>query len=138
MLFIDDGKTQSIELDGFLNHSMRSDHQLDISALDPMIKILFLRSFDAARQQGDGNLQRFDHSMEIEVVLFYQYLCGCHDGSLITALDHIKAGKQRDDCFSASHITLDESVHGMGSFQILLDLLPHPVLSTCELEGQSI
>src|SRR4030042_2182024 len=121
MLLIDDGEAQVMKFNCLLDDSVGPDHHLNIPILNPLIKILSLRTFDTAGQESHPNFQWLQPSMKIKKMLFCQNLGGRHNGSLIAALNHTEASQKGDNGLTASHISLDQSIHGMGLFQILLD-----------------
>src|SRR5512136_1901630 len=127
-----------MEFDRLLNHGMSPDHQLDLSLLNALIKVLFFCTLDAAGQKGHLRSQRLHPAMEIEVMLFCQNLCGGHNGSLIAALNHVETGQKGDHGLPTSHVSLNQSVHGVGPSQIPPDLVPCPLLSPGELEREEV
>ena len=128
MLFIDDGKAQATKFDLFLNHRMGSDHDLHLSPPDAVINLLPLRALDVARQQGHPNSQGFHPAVDREIMLLGQHFGRRHDGGLIAELHRPQAGQEGHNRLSASHISLNQTVHGMRFFHILHNLRQGPLL----------
>ena len=48
----------------------------------------------------------------------------------------LKGGKYGDHCLSASHISLQQTVHLMTALHVVADLRDHPFLCSCQREGK--
>src|SRR4030095_1532229 len=70
-------------------------------------------------------------------MLLGQDFCGCHERGLIAILEGKHHCHQRDNCLSASNVSLKQPVHRLSRRHIVEDLLDHPALSTRQFEWKN-
>ena len=71
-------------------------------------------------------------------VLLSEHLGGCDEGPLVACGDDLQEGDERDDCFTGTHVSLQEALHGNLARQVRPNLVDRAPLSVRQREGQAL
>ena len=74
--------------------------------------------------------------LDVLKVLLRKYFCRSHDTRLIAIANSYQSAQERNHCLSATHISLQKTIHLMAALEIVTNLSNHTFLSTSEREGE--
>ena len=74
----------------------------------------------------------FTHALIGLIMLSCKHLRRCHDCRLVAIVGGICHRKKRNDRFTGTYITLDQTIHDFSALHILFDLFPCFFLAACQ------
>ena len=89
----------------------------------------------ASGMQADTNRQMAQPFREITMMLLGENLSGCHQERIIAALQGAEDGKTGDHSLARTHITLQQTAHGVFAGKVRFDLHGHRALRVGKLEA---
>src|SRR5262245_49875100 len=90
----------------------------------------------AARAQFYANAKPLEPTMKVLKMLFRQDFGGSHQRHIKPTLQSHERGAGRDNSFSRTHVTLEQSPHGRPGPEVTPDFPEHMGLSASQLETQ--
>ncbi len=136
MLFVDDNQRERGELHAFLEQGMSADH-------DGRVPLADSRQGGGARlaglpagEQGDGDTQGFEPTLEIQRVLVGEQFGGRHERHLPAQLHRLGGGESRHQRLAAADVALYQAQHGFRVAQVLFYLTKYARLRRRQLKGQ--
>ena len=138
MLFVNDHQTKSLETNRILNDGMSADKDADLAIPQSLQDGRSTFSLDHTRQQFHTNGHILQHRAESFQVLFSQNFRWRHQAPLIAVVHSNEQEQKRHQGLSASHITLQQTVHLFPTAHIRPHLTDYPLLGIGQGEGQIV
>ena len=136
VLLIDDHETQALELDALLKQGVCADRNLRAAGREIAERANAARPRTSASDQCEIQIERREPRAEVARVLLREQFRRRHDCCLKAGLHSPDGGERGDDRLAATHVSLHEAQHWIGSAEILFDLRPRTRLCARQLEGQ--
>ncbi len=114
MLLIDDHQTQPPEANIRLDQRVRAHCQVHLAGGEGLFAPGALFCPATAGEQLHAVARSVQHAAQRESMLLGQDFCGRHERYLPAVLDDYQRRQQRHDGLAATHVTLQQTVHGMG------------------------
>jgi len=125
-----------VKIHPFLDERVGAHDHLDLAGLDPVGHLPLLRAAHAPQQQGRPESQGLGPPLDVAVVLLRENFRRRHEGRLVAVLAGCQHGRHADHRLAASHVALQQAVHGGRSCHVRADLTDHAFLGRREREGQ--
>ena len=106
VLFIDDDKAQTGELDGVLDDGMGAHEDLDGAVCETVEHLLAPFALDDACEQGHADVHVLEKGHDGLQVLFGKDLGRCHDAGLIAVVDGDEHRHEGYECLTTTHVAL--------------------------------
>ena len=132
VLLVDDGEPEPLEGDAALDEGVGADGDLHRTVGEPL----------ANRGRRTGGAHQLDaaalaeQALQVGEMLFGEELGRRHEGGLETALRREQEADRGDDRLAAADVTLQQAEHRLRAFEVVDDLLHHPLLRAGEGERQ--
>ena len=122
MLLVDHDKPEFFERDFVLNHSVRADDHVDVTAGDLFVQRRAGFAFDAPDQQADFDAKWTQECVERLCVLPRKNFSRRHEGGLVAVTRSLTRREARHHCLARADIALKQSVHRHFSLKILQNI----------------
>ena len=137
MLLVNDDQPRLRELDFLFQQSMRADDELRISLRDMAADFALAVALQRAGQQDDAVSRILQNSARGKIMLLRQNLRRRHQRDLITIFDGDDGCLKADDGLPRTHVSLQQTPHGMRLLHVVGDLFQHPLLRGCRMKWQN-
>ena len=122
----------------FLYQCMGANQYVYLAFSQPLFYFLLLACFQRAGKQFGADIHSVKHLLETRIMLAGQYFGRCHEAGLASVVQCNEYGEQCHQGLSASHISLEQSVHLSAGFHVVANLFHHPLLCIGEGERQML
>ena len=116
---------------------MSSDHQFG-TVFDCRQGFTLFFGLLFSGEPNDTDAERFQPGNNLFKVLFSQNFRRRHKRRLVACINRLAGGKRRNDGFTASDISLNQSVHGAFAAERFVNIFPDSNLGLCQLKGQGM
>ncbi len=149
MLLINDNYAKAVELDALLNQSVSANNNVDTTARQVAQHLSALFARHSSRQQFNpqwsvtkkilriGHLQIANKLFNPCKMLFGQHFGWRHNCTLMPPLHSCEHCSNRNNGFTATDISLQQSMHWMWSCKIGSDFADHSALCASETKWES-
>ena len=138
VFFVHNRKTQFLELHLIGKDRMCTHHDIRFTGSNFRKCCFFFSDFHTPVQKHGGIPELCEEIREILVVLSGQYKRRAHYGTLVSVHNHTKRCDLRHNCFTASDITLYESVHTVPQLHFFQNMTNCLVLVFCQCKRQHV
>lgn len=138
VLLVDDGKSETREAHGILYHGVSANEDVHLAGNQSFENLAPATPFDSAGEQFHTDVhvaQKLSYGFEM---LFGKYLRWCHDAGLETVAHGYEHGHERHERLAGTHIALQQTVHLLAGTHIVVYLMHHTLLRSCERKGQTL
>ncbi len=136
MLFVHDHQPDFRELHRLFQQCMGADNQMSVALSDMPPDFALAVLLERPGQQDNPIASVFQDSSRIPVVLLRQDFGGSHQRHLVTVLDGNDRGFESDNRFAGTHISLQQSPHGIRLLHVGGNFLEHVFLRVRRMKGQ--
>ena len=138
MLLINDHQPQLAELNLLLQQRVRANHQLCVALRDVPSHFALAIRFQRARQQDDAVPGILQNSPRRKIMLLRQDLGRRHQRHLATILDRDNRRLEPHNRLARSHISLQQTPHGIRLLHVRGNLFQHPLLRRSGMKRQNL
>ncbi len=150
MLLVDDRDTEAGELRVAVEERVGADEDVDLPRLQPGRDAAAFGRGRAVRQERDADGpvgeqrtgcrhgESLEQAQRAEVVLLGEHFGGCHERTLVAALDRDEQGRERNHGLARTDVALQQPVHRRGAREVVLDLGEGALLVAGEGERQPL
>ena len=122
LFLVDDDEAEILEFGLFRQDRVRADHDVDITLLQPLARLLrFLRG-DEAREAPDIEREAVEASGEVLVMLAGEQSGRCDHRDLLAVHRRDEGRAQRDLGLAEADIAADEAIHRLAAFEVGQDI----------------
>ena len=136
MLLIYNRESKIAENNIVFKQGMCSNKYADRTIFNALVHLASFSCLAASCKKSRADTCRSQKFLDVLKVLLCKHFCWRHYAGLVSIANSDKCAQKSYHSLSATHITLQKTVHLMAALEVVSYLCDHTFLCTCQREGE--